>query len=249
MDIKKILLTAFFSLGLLLVVTSARPVNAVVCSSTTISSTCEFQYAKDGFDSGDATNDQAVTVSSGTLIIGSSVPNQELAIGKLILNGGAVTIYDGAKLHLGAKIWMVDQDADGYPASTTHYIQEVAPANGRRKAAMTLPIVTDCDDTQSNVRPNQTGFFTAAIPAGGPKAGTFDYNCDNVITKQYTSSAAYACNTTGCADHYYTVVSGWADGSNPACGTTEAYRTASYGTCASLSACNYGTTNYAQGCK
>lgn len=249
MDIKKILLTAFFSLGLLLVVTSARPVNAVVCSSTTISATCEFQYAKDGFDSGNIANDQAVTVSSGTLIIGSSVLNQEIAIGKLILNGGAVTIYDGAKLHLGAKIWMVDQDADGYAASTTQYIQEAAPTNGRRKSAIVSTTTVDCDDTKSDVRPNQTGFFTAAIPAGGPKAGTFDYNCDGAITKQYTSTTAYACNTTGCADHYYTVVTGWATGSNPACGTTAEWRTATYGTCGALSSCAYSSTNRTQGCK
>lgn len=236
-------------LGGVLLLSGVSPVEAVACSGTTISSTCEFQYAKDGFDSGNQDNDQALTVSAGTLIIGSSVPNQELAIGKLVLSGGAVTIYDGAKLHLGAKIWMVDADADGYPAATTHYIQEAAPTNGRRKSAMTLPVTADCDDTQSNVRWNQTAFFTTAIPAGGPKAGTFDYNCDGAITKQYTSAAAYSCNTSGCAAHYYTVVTGWADGSNPACGATEAYYTASYGTCAALSACSYGTTNYAQACK
>lgn len=248
MDLKKTILTTAIFLSAFLVMTSMSPVNAVVCSSTTINSTCEFQYSKDGFDSGNATNDQAVTVSSGTLIIGSSVPNQELAIGKLILNGGAVTIYDGAKLHLGAKIWMVDQDADGYAASTTQYIQEVAPANGRRKSAI-ISTTVDCDDTQSNVRPDQTGFFTSAIPAGGPKAGTFDYNCDGAITKQYTSTTAYACNTTGCADHYYTVVTGWASGANPACGTTAEWRTATYGTCGALSSCAYSSTNRTQGCK
>jgi hypothetical protein len=176
-----------------------------------------------------------------------------LAVGKLILNGGAVTIFDGAKLSLGAKIWLVDADADGFSPKTggviVQYIQESAPAGGRRKSDMTSTTQDDCDDTKSDVRPNQTSFFPTPIAAGGPKAGTFDYNCDGAITKQNTNAAAYSCNTTGCADHYYTVISGWADGSNPSCGTTEAFYTASYATCSSLSACAYTTSNITQQCK
>jgi hypothetical protein len=42
---------------------------------------------------------------------------------------------------------------------------------------------TDCDDTNNNVHPNQTGWFTT------PRANnTYDYNCDGTDTEQYTTS-------------------------------------------------------------
>ncbi len=47
---------------------------------------------------------------------------------------------------------------------------------------------TDCDDSDGNVRPNQTGYFGTA----NPKVG-FDYNCDGALQKYYAEYPGSTC--------------------------------------------------------
>lgn len=75
-----------------------------------------------------------------------------------------------------------DSDKDGYGvgvygtyASSTSY--DVVSNN------------TDCDDNNTNVYPGQTAYFSSSITGGGPKNGTFDYNCDGAI--QFDTSTPY----------------------------------------------------------
>ena len=72
----------------------------------------------------------------------------------------------------------------------------------------------DCDDSNPDVRPNQTAFFSEPTASG-----SFDYNCDGQLTKsdQSTTVATGRCDSSiGCA---WIGRAGW-DGSPPGCGQT-----------------------------
>jgi hypothetical protein len=84
---------------------------------------------------------------------------------------------------------------------------------------------TDCCDSNNNVRPNQTSFFTTPIPSPCSGLG-YNYDCSSggSITHQYSvlnGCAAGTCSTGNCTG------SGWQNTTFPGCGNSGSYRTCS----------------------
>jgi hypothetical protein len=140
---KLIVISGLIVSGLFVVSSSAH---AVVCarpisSNYTVTSDCTFESLVDGIDAGTGTSNTSVlTAQSGILTINA---NQTVAFGSLSLTGGSVAL--SGELKIGMPIWVVDADADGYPATTTQYAQTTAPTNGRRRNLMTS-LNADCND-------------------------------------------------------------------------------------------------------
>ncbi len=100
-----------------------------------------------------------------------------------------------------------DNDADGFgdPALAGC----LCPSSG------TATVGGDCDDTDNEVNPAQASYFAA--PSAG---GTFDYNCNDVLDKQYVKPVA-SCTYNGSTCDY---IAGWV-GSAPECGETRSLST------------------------
>jgi hypothetical protein len=80
---------------------------------------------------------------------------------------------------------------------------------------------TDCCDSNANVRPNQTSYFTTAVTGACSSRG-FDWNCSGTSDKQYTN--VNGCTAGTCAGANCTG-SGWVSFLSAACGSTADYRT------------------------
>jgi hypothetical protein len=103
-----------------------------------------------------------------------------------------------------------DNDGDGYGAGS-------AVCVGNHSGYVDNS--SDCCDTNANVNPGQTQYFTTAHSCSGVLP--FDYNCNGQEEKQYTqlgdaSSCVWYCNSSG-------VILGWATFHVPECGQTEIY--------------------------
>jgi hypothetical protein len=95
------------------------------------------------------------------------------------------------------KLWYKDGDGDGFGDSTGTLGNGRAMtgcASGPDGGAPTPPAPgfvqdnTDCFDALAVVHPGQTGFFTA--PYGN---NSFDYNCDNLTTKESAEAVGQSC--------------------------------------------------------
>ncbi|MFA6407086.1 MAG: hypothetical protein WCV80_00070 [Candidatus Paceibacterota bacterium] len=163
-------------------------------------------------------------------------------------NGGAsggVFIPSGSKILIngtGASIkqtnlYYADSDTDGYLTTSQVFentaaswanhtrLKDVANKGTTSNYQTPSAAYTDCDDSSANTHPGQTSYFTTAITGGGPKNGTFDYNCDGVsvdtitVDTQYHDVFAYTkgaqaspCYWTGsaCVDAGNVPSNGWA---------------------------------------
>jgi len=97
---------------------------------------------------------------------------------------------------------MMDADGDGYGANTASAVYDPG---------------SDCDDGDSRVNPSQSGYFST--PSYG--TGTFDYNCDGSLEKQWTDYGS--CDSWGSSIGDCTLGdAGW-HGSVPGCGQDGAY--------------------------
>ncbi|MCK4588473.1 hypothetical protein KAT60_01520 [Candidatus Woesebacteria bacterium] len=143
---KFILVSAFVTIAFFFQA-SVSPIHAVECShpisgNYVYNGDCTFRTGVDGVDTGTgSTNTATLTAQSGILIVYSG---DTLTFGSMILTGGSVTVQ--GTLKPGTPLWIVDADADGYPATTTQYAQTSAPTNGRRRNLMTS-LTIDCDDS------------------------------------------------------------------------------------------------------
>ncbi len=227
--LKQYSITVLFSLLLLSSPLFIKTVSAVTnCpvtgSSLTIASgtDCQFTMTTDGIDG------SVIVNAGGILRIAYSVPNQVLYFSSL-KPAGTIMIGTGGSMKFMANYvgWMLDADSDGYPATTEKRFQTTAPAAGwRRLSVITYPTTAETCDNIATRNPGQTGIFHTTIAADG----SWDFNCDGVVTQQYTTasylSQQYVCNTTGCAAHYYTIKNGWTTSTAiPACGVTDTYKT------------------------
>ncbi len=95
----------------------------------------------------------------------------------------------------------------------------------------------DCDDSDSAARPNQTAYFTRQRNGGG-----YDFNCDGVSSRQYTTTApptcSCACPTGFCCSGQCV---GW-QSSVPGCGDTGTWRETSC-------TCVWGSASRTQPCR
>ena len=127
--------------------------------------------AKDGVDNGNA------TINTNTLTL-----NADFAVNSgrtlTITSGGTIALCASCKI-LFTNIWQTDQDADTFPLNATMSLQDTAPTNGKRRNTLAIPL--DCDDTDADVKPTQTSYFTTQAGGGG-----YDYNCDSTTTKSPT---------------------------------------------------------------
>jgi len=111
----------------------------------------------------------------------------------------------------------VDGDSDRY-----------APSSGTKTCRASSQLGStgaDCDDTKNTVYTGQTAWYGTAIGSGGPKAGTFDYNCsnNNETEKPTTvSNVPWGC-TSSCPSSI--TVPGWRTAA-PACGGSTNWITA-----------------------
>jgi cysteine-rich repeat protein len=95
--------------------------------------------------------------------------------------------------------WYVDCDGDGYASAGASAVQQCAKpppssscgTGSVREWTNRAPAdlgTTDCWDTSSAVNPSITAYSVNAI-AGRPASVNYDYNCDNVETKYWTSTS------------------------------------------------------------
>lgn len=144
-----------FSLFLFcLFIISPTPISAVDCSNVPISgnysvnTACAFAGTINGVDTGtSSTNTAVLTIATGGSL--SILSGQTITVGSISLTGGSIIQIQGT-IKIGTPLWMVDADADGYPANTTQYAQTSAPGNGRRRNTMTSITETDCNDLSYN---------------------------------------------------------------------------------------------------
>jgi hypothetical protein len=96
------------------------------------------------------------------------------------------------------QVFYPDKDGDGYGDRTATYAANTAKAACTGVAPVGFVADnTDCDDGDSNVHPGQTAFFATKSRNG---TGTFDYNCDGVLTKktpEYVGGSCKFCGAVG----------------------------------------------------
>lgn len=148
-----------------------------------------------------------------------------------------------------------DNDGDGFASSTSGSITAVScPAKYTSKAP-TSAASTDCWDGASDVRPNQTKYFTSSycrlIDPFTKKCliSSWDYNCNGKSDKQYTANySLLGCRKLVLPPPFGATCtgSGWGIGvTPPACG-----KKATYISCSLLGKdCTKFVTTRTQGCR
>lgn len=262
LDSSKLRLAFVFFILLSVFLYSKQPAFAATCSFNQSSGTfvntssCTFDYAVDGIDYGTGNNNTGVLqINTGTVTVGAG---QEIAVGSLNLTGGSLVIIGGGKLLLNTPLWYRDADGDG--AYELGMIASKTQPSGTVARKATNPSATDCGNN-ANARVGSTYFGTSPFqkidPITGQTTSSYDYNCDGVESPQY--STIYACSTSGCASHYFTITAGWQT-SAPACGASANWRTypagaGSSGSCtvnvggAGTTCPTATTTTVTQGCR
>ena len=104
-----------------------------------------------------------------------------------------------------------DQDGDGYgiAGDSQCLCVATAPYTGTQTG--------DCCDTDDRARPSATAWFTSVN-----KCGSFDFNCDGVLSQQYTATGS--CRFFDFPFNLCETDAGWI-GSTPNCGITGDYLT------------------------
>lgn len=134
-----------FSLATMQDIYAADCKDASPSGNLTVTTVCSFNGTVNGVDSGTGGQNTAnlSLAPGGSLTI---LSGQTIAVGSISLNGGSVTIQNGGSIALGIPLWMKDADADGYPETTTQYIGQLPPVNGRRRNTQTTIHIADGND-------------------------------------------------------------------------------------------------------
>ena len=160
-------------------------------------------------------------VENGSVTIGS--PNTLTLNAPFVYNpgynvnitNGTISIGTGGVLEQGF-LYAINNDGDssGKASSTIFSTSSTTPSGYVHRYF--LNDVGDCDDTDANVYPGQTKSFTTIS-----NGGTWDYNCDGSVTKEFTVIGSATnnggCGPTSCILPVWTP--GWSGGSVPSCGT------------------------------
>jgi hypothetical protein len=137
----------------------------------------------------------------------------------LSCSSGVCRIPDGSPINCAGNgdcasgscsLVFADADGDGFGDETQAASQFCGSRAGFVKDH------SDCCDSDSNVRPNQTETFPVARSSNCPGPRSFDYNCDGVETPQSTGQGVL-CNAPGDP-----CTAGWVFGP-PACGTASSF--------------------------
>lgn len=141
-----------------------------------------------------------------------------------VYNPGYNIIFSGSGsliINTGGGLWngylcALDADGDGYFANGNVATDTATscPNHSGWEWRYDLKGSGDCDDTDSNVHPGQTAYFTTTS-----NGGTWDYNCDGTVTEEYPSLGS----TGGCSNGQTcngTNATGWDSTSVPSCGSS-----------------------------
>lgn len=217
--------------------------------------------ATDGVDNGSASIGSGVTLN----LNGHMFAFNGGSVGYISLSGGSITIGTGKLVK--SNIYVLDSDGDNYAAEAvstygwplqsdssgppdpnggymcfyngTAVQSCYSTSNGPRRYNFSGGF-GDCNDSNANVNPGQTAYFTAATTTnmnlttglydGGGEVN-FDYNCDGVETKSVSSydygcvfSGSASCNGSSCGSGACGVNT--AGNTTPACGNSYTYTTA-----------------------
>ncbi|MBA3733087.1 chitobiase/beta-hexosaminidase C-terminal domain-containing protein, partial [Patescibacteria group bacterium] len=165
-----------------------------ISGNYTVSTSCAFAGTVDGVDAGTGTSNTAnITINPGqTLTLNAG---QTIAWGGTITINGSLAINATASLKQGP-IWMTDQDADGYPLTTTQTWSQTQGANSRRRNVMVTVTNIDLNDTNASINKTTT-------PSFSPTAGSL------------LSGTTVTISSSGADAIYYTT-----DGSTPTTSST-----------------------------
>jgi hypothetical protein len=161
-----------------------------------ITGDCSFS-GDTGLDAGSGTtNTTTLYIDSGIVTL---QPNQIVGVGKIVMNGGILSLAsDGtAAVKPGAGIWMIDADGDGYPASEEQTISSTSPGAEyvRRNTLVGYDLASvDCYDTGTDADQGHPG---ATFQASARDGGSWDWDCSDAVTYQYQTCACQTC-TEGC---------------------------------------------------
>jgi len=106
------------------------------------------------------------------------------------ISGGTISIGTGGALERGY-LYAMDADGDGYAQNGSIIFSTSSVPSGGHVHRYSLTGTGDCDDTDSNVHPGQVGYFTNIS-----NGGTWDYNCDGSVTKEYPATTTAQCNSS-----------------------------------------------------
>ncbi len=147
--LKRIILTflAFFLFSFLRTdVFAADCPNVSPSGNLIITTECSLPGLVNGADSGiGVTNSASIVLAPGGKLI--ILPGQTIATGSLSLSGGSLVKMTGGVLKTKTPLWMIDEDADGYPGSTEQYAQLTPPIGGQRRNTQVSLINLDGNDT------------------------------------------------------------------------------------------------------
>jgi len=178
--------------------------------------------SSDGVDNGNA------IIATYTLTLNSGVtfawnPGKSIAVS----SGGAIAIGSGAQMKQ-TYLWKQDADGDAHPAAS-QLAQDTSPGAGWARRNTYGTAGDDCNDSNIDVFPGQTSFFSAPATI----SSDYDYNCDSV-NEQQSAAQFPGC---GSAPPNCDLGPGWS-GSVPSCGQSGTYHTACFN---AGSICNTGS--------
>lgn len=110
-----------------------------------LTTACSFSGTINGVDSGTGTTNTAIiTLNPGSKLI--LLSGQKIAVGSILFKGGSL-VLSGGSFSTNTPIWMIDEDSDGYPGTTTQYAQKTPPLNGRRRSSLISMTILDSNDS------------------------------------------------------------------------------------------------------
>lgn len=213
-----------------------RPSNGNDCLDSSVNIYANQSVAadtdQDGYGTSGASSQcaGASTTVSGRTYYKNSAGNYYFIVSGSML--GSSDCSDTNSTLAPTRTYYTDGDSDGYTASGGSECQTISTwgnsacttagstyaKNGSSTCRLITSGGTDCLDSNGNVHPGQTSYFTFASANG------YDYNCSGGEDKQYTGSYASSGGVSLYAETPYCVASTacqYTDaGSAPPCGTT-----------------------------
>ncbi len=183
-----------------------KSAHAAACSlpasgNYTISSTCDIAATNsiNGID--ECNNNELSTTNTAILTVGSNVAittlaNSTIVVGSLVMEAGAVmNLGTGAQIKIGAPIYMVDSDTDGYPDALDTL--SLATASGKRRKCLAKSFtVADCNANVFSANNSCFGHNNIAITNSGTTLTDYDV----LFSLDTATPIAAASMTADCGD-------------------------------------------------